>query len=51
MLTPITAVTAADPYPWYADLVRDRPLDWHDGLRLWVSSVPRPVRCSAGWSG
>ena len=43
MLTPITAVTAADPYPWYADLVRDRPLEWHDGLRLWVAASAEAV--------
>lgn len=37
-LGPITAVTAADPYPYYAELVADRPLHWDDGLGMWVAA-------------
>src|SRR5262249_24587931 len=35
---PITAVTHADPYAYYADLVARKPLYYDDKLRLWVAS-------------
>ncbi len=35
---PIAAVTHADPYPYYADLVGRRPLYRDDALGLWVAS-------------
>ena len=35
---PIAAVTHADPYPYYADLVARRPLHRDDGLGLWVAA-------------
>ncbi|HZS04082.1 MAG TPA: cytochrome P450 [Blastocatellia bacterium] len=40
MLTqnPITAVTEADPYPFYADLTAHRPFYRDDALGLWVAS-------------
>lgn len=38
MLTPIAAVTAGDPYPYYADLVARRPFGYDEGLRLWVAA-------------
>src|SRR5262245_47918681 len=40
---PIAAVTHADPYPYYAELVAERPL-YHDaGLGLWVASSAAAV--------
>jgi cytochrome P450 len=35
---PIIAVTHADPYPYYADLVARKPLYHDDRLGLWVAS-------------
>jgi cytochrome P450 len=35
-LTPITAVAAKDPYPWYRGLVARRPVYRDDALGLWV---------------
>ena len=35
---PIAAVTHADPYPYYADLVARRPFHRDDGLGLWVAA-------------
>ncbi len=35
---PIAAVTHADPYPYYADLVARKPLYRDAALRLWVAS-------------
>jgi cytochrome P450 len=40
---PITAVTHADPYPYYADLVARKPLYYDDGLGLWVASSASAV--------
>jgi hypothetical protein len=42
--TPITAVTHADPYPYYASLVAQRPLYRDDALGLWVASSAAAVR-------
>ncbi|MCC5580170.1 cytochrome P450 [Microtetraspora sp. AC03309] len=47
-LTPITAVTAADPYPWYADLVRNRPFGWDEGLGMWVAASAEAVTAVLG---
>src|SRR5205814_3234703 len=43
MLHPCTALTTAEPYPCDADLGRERPLDWHDGFRLWVAASAEAV--------
>lgn len=37
-LTPISAVTAQDPYPYYADLVARRPFGFDEHLRMWVAA-------------
>jgi len=37
-LTPITAATHPDPYPYYAQLVATRPLYYDATLDLWVAS-------------
>lgn len=37
-LTPITAVSAADPYPYYAGLVAERPFGYDQTLRAWVAA-------------
>jgi cytochrome P450 len=42
--TPIAAVTHADPYPYYAALVAQRPLYRDDALGLWVASSAAAVR-------
>ena len=35
---PIAAVTHADPYPYYAELVAERPFQHHASLGLWVAA-------------
>lgn len=40
---PIAAVTHRDPYPYYADLVANRPLYRDDALGLWVASSAEAV--------
>ncbi|HEX5086057.1 MAG TPA: cytochrome P450 [Blastocatellia bacterium] len=40
---PIAAVTHADPYAYYADLVARKPLYYDDKLRLWVASSASAV--------
>lgn len=42
-LTPITAATAADPYPYYARLVAERPFSYHDEIGLWVAASAQAV--------
>lgn len=37
-LTPITAVTAPDPYPYYAGLVAERPFGFDETLRVRVAA-------------
>jgi cytochrome P450 len=37
-MTPLEAVTTADPYPYYAHLVAERPLYFDEPLNLWVAS-------------
>src|SRR5262245_40150542 len=36
-LNPITAVTHADPYPYYATLA-ERPIHWNDELGMWIAA-------------
>ena len=43
---PISAVTHADPYPYYADLVAQRPLHRDDALGLWVAASAEAVRAA-----
>lgn len=38
MLSPVSAVTHSDPYPYYAGLVAERPFHYDDILRMWVAS-------------
>jgi cytochrome P450 len=40
---PIAAVTHPDPYPYYADLVANRPLYRDDALGLWVATGEEAV--------
>lgn len=42
-LTPIGAATAADPYPYYARLVADRPFYRDGDLGLWIAASARAV--------
>jgi len=42
--TPLAAVTHADPYPYYASLVAQRPFYRDDALGLWVASSAAAVR-------
>lgn len=42
-LDPIAAVTHPNPYPFYADLVADRPLYRDEALRLWVATSAAAV--------
>ncbi len=35
---PVEAVTHPDPYPYYADLVTQKPLYWDETLGCWVAS-------------
>ena len=42
--TPIAAVTHADPYPYYAALVAERPFYRDEALGLWVASSAATVR-------
>lgn len=40
---PVAAVTHADPYPYYAALVRERPFYHDEALGLWVASGAEAV--------
>jgi cytochrome P450 len=42
-LTPFTAVTARDPYPYYGRLVRERPFYRDDALHSWVAASAAAV--------
>lgn len=42
-MDPIAAVTHSDPYPFYAELVRERPVYRDDALGLWVVSSAAAV--------
>jgi cytochrome P450 len=37
-MTPIEAVTAIDPYPYYGSLLREKPLYFDETLKMWVVS-------------
>jgi cytochrome P450 len=43
-LNPITAVTHPDPYPYYAELVAQRPLHRDVTLGLWIAASAEAVR-------
>ena len=43
-MTPLEAVTAADPYPYYASLAAEKPLYFDKSLNLWVASNARLVK-------
>lgn len=43
---PVAAVTDADPYPYYAQLVERSPFDRHSGLGLWVAASAEAVRAT-----
>lgn len=43
-LNPLTAVTAADPYPYYRSLVAERPFGRDEQLGLWVAADAASVR-------
>lgn len=40
---PIAAVTHANPYPYYEDLVARTPLVYNDALGLWVAAGAEAV--------
>ncbi|HEX3128002.1 MAG TPA: cytochrome P450 [Thermoanaerobaculia bacterium] len=40
---PVAAVTHAEPYPYYADLVARAPFERHSGLGLWVAASAEAV--------
>lgn len=42
-LTPVRAASGADPYPYYAELVADRPLYFDEPLGMWVASSAEAV--------
>jgi len=43
-VNPITAVSHADPYPYYAELVATRPLHRDEALGVWVAASAAAVR-------
>ncbi|MDQ6929530.1 MAG: cytochrome P450 [Candidatus Eremiobacteraeota bacterium] len=42
-ITPLSAVTAGNPYPYYAALVAEKPLYFDAALGMWVASSARAV--------
>jgi cytochrome P450 len=40
---PVTAATHPDPYPYYRELVAERPLYRDDALRMWIASSAAAV--------
>lgn len=40
---PFAAVIHANPYPWYATLVKERPLYFDAALRLWIATSAEAV--------
>lgn len=40
-MSPVDAVRASDPYPYYASLVAERPFAFDDDLGLWVAAGAR----------
>ncbi len=47
-MTPLEAVTAADPYQYYASLVSEKPLYFDDLLKMWVASNAHFVKDALG---
>jgi len=47
-LSPVTAATADDPYPYYAQLVAQRPFYFDRDLHLWVASSAWAVESVLG---
>ncbi|NJK43062.1 MAG: cytochrome P450 [Pleurocapsa sp. SU_196_0] len=45
-MNPISAVTHPDPYPFYAELVLERPLYFDEELNLWVASSAETVNAA-----
>ena len=43
-INPLTAVTGHDPYPYYAELVAQKPLQRHEAIGMWVSASAEAVR-------
>ncbi|MFD0353598.1 cytochrome P450 [Streptomyces sp. NPDC127110] len=46
--SPVEAVRLADPYPYYARLVAERPFAWDEGLGAWVAADAAAVRAVLG---
>ncbi|RST05461.1 cytochrome P450 [Streptomyces sp. WAC07149] len=46
--SPVEAVRLADPYPYYARLVAERPFAWDEGLGVWVAADAAAVRAVLG---
>lgn len=42
-VSPLSAVTSSDPYPYYALLVAERPFYFDDSLGMWVATSARAV--------
>jgi cytochrome P450 len=42
-MTPLEAVTATNPYPFYGSLLREKPLYFDEALKMWVASDARFV--------
>lgn len=45
-LTPLTAVVATDPYPYYARLARERPFYRDEALGVWVAASAAAVEAA-----
>ncbi|MEU9035249.1 cytochrome P450 [Streptomyces sp. NPDC048352] len=46
--SPVEAVRLADPYPYYARLVAERPFAWDEALGAWVAADAAAVRAVLG---
>ncbi|MDK9495455.1 cytochrome P450 [Streptomyces katrae] len=46
--SPVEAVRLADPYPYYARLVAERPFAWDEGLGVWVAADAAAARAVLG---
>jgi cytochrome P450 len=47
-IDPVSAVSHADPYPYYANLVAERPFAYHENLNLWVAAGAAAVSVILG---
>lgn len=47
-VSPVEAVRLADPYPYYARLVAERPFAWDEALGVWVAADAAAVRAVLG---